>query len=39
VRELISRLVPLEQASAAPVAAGVGAPGGGKKSRIFGFGR
>jgi pilus assembly protein CpaE len=39
VRELVSRLVPLEQASTAPVAAGVGAQSGGKKSRIFGFGR
>jgi pilus assembly protein CpaE len=38
VRELVSRLVPLEQSSATPVAAGAGAASG-KKGRIFGFGR
>jgi pilus assembly protein CpaE len=38
VRELVSRLVPLEQPGATPVAAGAGAASG-KKGRIFGFGR
>jgi len=41
VRELVSRLVPLEQsaATAVPVGAATAAGGAGKKSKRFGFGR
>jgi pilus assembly protein CpaE len=39
VRELVSRLVPLEQPAAAGAVPAGAAPASGKRSRIFGFGR